>query len=118
MVDLRCLVCTQTSSSDPDGDFIYAPNDNCPDTANSDQADLDGDLIGDVATTTATAMQYLMTRITAQIFQMQSKPTVTATKLVMRATTKRLSGATAPTFKSVGKRQMDYVQTAPFVLQI
>ena len=42
------FVCTQTSSSDPDGDFIYAPNDNCPDTANSDQADLDGDLIGDV----------------------------------------------------------------------
>ena len=36
------------AGSDKDGDGIIDDNDNCPDTANSDQADIDGDGTGDV----------------------------------------------------------------------
>jgi hypothetical protein len=36
------------AGSDKDGDGIIDDNDNCPDTANSDQADTDGDGTGDV----------------------------------------------------------------------
>ena len=36
------------AGSDKDGDGIIDDNDNCPDTANSDQADADGDGTGDV----------------------------------------------------------------------
>jgi len=36
------------SIADMDGDGIADEDDNCPDTANADQADADGDLVGDV----------------------------------------------------------------------
>jgi cysteine-rich repeat protein len=36
------------SGGDPDGDGVCASNDNCPATSNSDQADLDGDGVGDL----------------------------------------------------------------------
>ena len=43
----QAFVCSPPSSSDPDADLVFAPNDNCPEVANSDQSDIDGDTIGD-----------------------------------------------------------------------
>ncbi len=45
--DADCDGLADTSESDPDGDYIFGNNDNCPLTFNTSQADLDGDGIGD-----------------------------------------------------------------------
>ena len=43
----KAFVCAPITSTDPDSDLIFGDDDNCPNTANPDQADLDGDNIGD-----------------------------------------------------------------------
>lgn len=43
----RAQACVPGGVSDPDGDGICDPNDNCPTLSNADQSDVDGDGIGD-----------------------------------------------------------------------
>ncbi len=43
--------CIPAGPDDPDGDGVCGTNDNCPNDANADQADVDGDGVGDVCDT-------------------------------------------------------------------
>ncbi|MGD8456059.1 MAG: thrombospondin type 3 repeat-containing protein [Anaerolineales bacterium] len=49
--DADCDGVPDVSDSDPDGDFIYDPDDNCPLAANPNQRDNDGDGEGDMCDT-------------------------------------------------------------------
>ena len=70
----------QTSSNDPDGDFVYAPNDNCPDTANPTKPTKTAICSEMYVTMTEMATLCSMTPIIAQMSPMQTKPIVTVTK--------------------------------------
>ena len=41
------IISITVTGTDTDSDTIYDPSDNCPNTSNTDQANLDGDAFGD-----------------------------------------------------------------------